>query len=129
MDRLDITIHVPRLEYNDLVRNTEQESSISIRQRVEAARLIQHKRLQSFGLYANAQMEHKHIKKLCRLTPDSIDILKQAFIKMNLSARGYDRIIKVAQTIADLSGIVQIEATHIAEAIQFRSDFQTISRK
>ncbi|WP_094607627.1 Competence protein ComM [Sporomusa silvacetica DSM 10669] len=129
LDRLDITIHVPRLEYNDLVRNTEQESSIIIRQRVEAARLIQHKRLQSFGLYANAQMEHKHIKKLCRLTPDSIDILKQAFIKMNLSARGYDRIIKVAQTIADLSGIVQIEATHIAEAIQFRNDFQTISRK
>ncbi len=91
--------------------------------------MIQFKRLQGFGLYANAQMEHKYIKKLCKLTPDSIAILKQAFIKMNLSARGYDRIIKVAQTIADLAGKEQIEASHIAEAIQFRSDFQVISRK
>ena len=129
LDRLDLTIHVPRLEYGDLVRNTEQESSAVIRRRVEAARVIQHKRLQKFGFYANAQMEHKHIKKLCKLTAESTDILKQAFIKMNLSARGYDRIIKVAQTIADLSGMEQIEATHIAEAIQFRNDFQTISRK
>lgn len=107
----------------------EQESSAVIRRRVEAARVIQHKRLQKFGFYANAQMEHKHIKKLCKMTAESTDILKQAFIKMNLSARGYDRIIKVAQTIADLSGMEQIEATHIAEAIQFRNDFQTISRK
>lgn len=129
LDRLDITIHVPRLEYSDLVQNTEQESSAVIRRRVEAARLIQYNRLQKFGLYANAQMEHKHIKKLCKLTPDSLAILKQAFIKMNLSARGYDRVIKVAQTIADLSGMMQIEATHIAEAIQFRNDFQIISRK
>lgn len=129
LDRLDIKIHVPRLEYSDLVKNTAQEPSAVIRQRVEAARVIQYKRLQGFGLYANAQMEHKHIKKLCRMTAEAIAILKQAFIKMNLSARGYDRIIKVAQTIADLDAKEQIAASHIAEAIQFRSDFQTISRK
>ncbi|HWR43190.1 YifB family Mg chelatase-like AAA ATPase [Sporomusa sp.] len=129
LDRLDITIHVPRLEYNDLVKNIPQESSAIIRRRVEAARLIQHERLKRFGFYANAQMQHKHIKNLCHLTSDAVSLLKQAFTKMNLSARGYDRIIKVAQTIADLSGAAQIEARHIAEAIQFRNDFQNISRK
>ncbi|SDD46752.1 YifB family Mg chelatase-like AAA ATPase [Sporomusa acidovorans] len=129
LDRLDITIHVPRLEYNDLVKNVPQESSSVIRSRVENARLIQEERLLKFGFHANAQMEHKHIKKLCKLTPDAIDLLRQAFSRMNLSARGYDRIIKVAQTIADLSGKLQIEVEHIAEAIQFRNDFQIISRK
>jgi magnesium chelatase family protein len=129
LDRLDITIHVPRLEYNDLVKNIPQESSSVIRRRVAVARLIQHERLKGFGLYANAQMQHKHIKNLCQLMPDAVNLLKQAFNRMNLSARGYDRIIKVAQTIADLSGTEQIEARHIAEAIQFRNDFQNISRK
>lgn len=129
LDRLDITIHVPRLEYNDLVKNMPQESSTVIRSRVEEARLVQEARLLKFGLHANAQMEHKHIKKLCQLTPEAINLLRQAFTRMNLSARGYDRIIKVAQTIADLSRKPQIEVEHIAEAIQFRNDFQIISRK
>ncbi|WP_425060835.1 Competence protein ComM [Sporomusa carbonis] len=129
LDRLDITIHVPRLEYNDLIKTMPQESSSVIRQRVEKARFVQQERLKKWGLYANAQMEHKHIRTLCRLTPDSESLLKQAFSRMNLSARGYDRIIKVAQTIADLDGAAQIQARHIAEAIQFRNDFQSISRK
>lgn len=129
LDRLDIIIHVPRLEYNDLVKDSPQESSVTIRQRVEAARWIQEERLKSIGLYANAQMQHKHIKTLCQLMPDARNLLKQAFARMNLSARGYDRIIKVAQTIADLQQSARISAEHIAEAIQFRSDFQFISRK
>lgn len=129
LDRLDITIHVPRLEYNDLVKNAPQEISAAIRQRVVAARQIQYDRLQKFGLYANAQMDHKHIKKLCRLSTGAASLLQQAFAKMNLSARGYDRIVKVGQTIADLSGAECIEAHHIAEAIQFRNDLQTITRK
>ncbi|HWR07355.1 YifB family Mg chelatase-like AAA ATPase, partial [Sporomusa sp.] len=129
LDRLDITIHVPRLEYSDLVKDMPQESSATIRQRVEAARMIQHQRLQKFGFYANAQMQHKHIKSLCHLTSEAVSLLKQAFSRMNLSARGYDRIIKVAQTIADLSGSVSIEGRHIAEAVQFRNEFQNISRK
>ncbi|MGL5512186.1 MAG: YifB family Mg chelatase-like AAA ATPase, partial [Sporomusa sp.] len=95
LDRLDITIHVPRLEYSDLVKTAPQESSVDIRQRVEAARLIQQQRLKQFGLYANAQMQHKQIKKLCRLAPDAVSLLKQAFTKLNLSARGFDRVIKV----------------------------------
>lgn len=129
LDRLDITIHVPRLEYNDLVKDIPQESSASIRQRVEAARRIQQERLKKIGLYANAQMQHKHIKTLCQLMPDAKNLLKQAFARMNLSARGYDRIIKVAQTIADLNQSAQVSAEHIAEAIQFRGDFQFIPRK
>lgn len=129
LDRLDITIHVPRLEYNDLAKDIPQESSASIRQRVEAARLIQQERLKKIGLYANAQMQHKHIKALCQLKPEARNLLKQAFTRMNLSARGYDRIIKVAQTIADLNQSSQVTAEHIAEAIQFRGDFQYISRK
>lgn len=129
LDRLDITIHVPRLEYNDLIKDIPQESSASIRQRVEAARHIQQERFKKIGLYANAQMQHKHIKTLCQLMPDAKNLLKQAFARMNLSARGYDRIIKVAQTIADLNQSAQVSAEHIAEAIQFRDDFQFISRK
>lgn len=129
LDRLDITIHVPRLEYNDLVKDTPQESSAAIRLRVTSARLIQQERLKKFGLYANAQMNHKHIKTLCQLTSDATSLLKQAFNRMSLSARGYDRIIKVAQTIADLGNSPQITVEHIAEAIQFRNDFQIISRK
>lgn len=129
LDRLDITIHVPRLEYNDLVKDMPQESSAIIRQRVEAARLIQYGRLKKFGLYANAQMQHRHIKTLCQLMPDAVNLLKQAFTRMNLSARGYDRIIKVAQTIADLVKSDKISAEHIAEAIQYRNNFRDISRK
>ncbi len=100
-----------------------------IRQRVTSARLIQQERLKKFGLYANAQMNHKHIKTLCQLTSDATSLLKQAFNRMSLSARGYDRIIKVAQTIADLGNSPQITVEHIAEAIQFRNDSQIISRK
>jgi magnesium chelatase family protein len=129
LDRLDITIHVPRLEYNDLVKDMAQESSADIRRRVEKARGIQQERLKRYGLYANAQMQHKQIKAVCQLTADAAGLLKQAFIKMNLSARGYDRIIKVARTIADLSDSGPIEAVHIAEAIQFRNELQNISRK
>ncbi|WP_371371281.1 YifB family Mg chelatase-like AAA ATPase [Sporomusa aerivorans] len=129
LDRLDLTIHVSRLEYTDLVKDIQQESSADIRQRVEKARAIQQQRLKHYGLHANAQMQHKHIKALCQLTSDAVSLLKQAFTRMNLSARGYDRIIKVAQTIADLSGSNKIEAVHIAEAVQFRSGLQNISRK
>ena len=129
LDRIDIAIHVPRLEYNDLVKDIPQETSAAIRGRVEAARQIQHQRLQRFGLYANAQMQHKHIKQLCHLTAEAVNLLKQAFNRMNLSARGYDRIIKVAQTIADLDEAGQIEARHIGEAIQFRNEFKNIASK
>lgn len=129
LDRIDISIHVPRLEYNDLVKDIPQEPSAVIRRRVETARQVQEQRFRQLGFWANAQMQHKHIKELCHLTGEAVNLLKQAFNRMNLSARGYDRVIKVAQTIADLDESVQIEARHVGEAIQFRNDFNYIASK
>ena len=124
LDRIDLHVHVPRLEYQDIVNKNPQESSATIRQRVEAARTIQQERLRPFGLFANSQMKHKHIKQTCPMNHDAQTLLQQAFAKLNLSARGYDRIIKVARTIADLSAESQINARHIAEAVQFRNQLQ-----
>jgi magnesium chelatase family protein len=122
LDRIDINIFVPRLEYTDIVSKSKEEPSSRIKNRVEAAREIQINRLKNWGITSNSQMTHKHIKELCILTFESQKLLEQAFHKMNLSARGYDRVIKVAQTLADLENSQEITASHIAEAIQFRND-------
>lgn len=124
LDRIDLHVHVPRLEYQDIANTTIQESSAVIRERVEAARSRQHDRLRAFGLFANSQMKHKHIKLTCPMTPQAQGLLQQAFAKLKLSARGYDRIIKVARTIADLGGESLIDAQHIAEAVQLRNQLQ-----
>lgn len=124
LDRIDIFVNVERLEYQDMMSKAPVESSQQIRARVEAARRHQRERLISYGLACNAQMNHKHITKLCVMTYDARTLLKSAFGKLNLSARGYDRIIKVAQTIADLAASQEISAQHIAEAIQFRNNMQ-----
>ncbi|MDU4959927.1 MAG: YifB family Mg chelatase-like AAA ATPase [Sporomusaceae bacterium] len=124
LDRIDLHVHVPRLEYQDIVSSRPQEKSASIRERVEAARARQRERLRCFGLFANSQMKHKHIKQTCPLTPQAQALLQQAFAKLNLSARGYDRIIKVARTIADLDGEIAIADRHVAEAVQYRSQLQ-----
>lgn len=129
LDRIDIHIHVPKLEYNDITGQTAAESSEIIRNRVEAARQIQRTRFSGSPFYANAQMRHKEVRQYCKLSTDAQTLLENAFQKMNLSARGYDRILKVARTIADLSGMLAIEAPHIAEAIQFRSTESGISWK
>lgn len=124
LDRIDIHIHVPRLKYNDLTSNIKNESSASIRQRVQNVREIQHTRLKKYGLFCNGQMGHRQIKETCHMTIEAQDILKIAFQKLNLSARGYDRIIKVSKTIADLDKKEIIEKEHIAEAIQYRSSLK-----
>ena len=129
LDRIDIHIHVPKLEYNDITGQTAAESSEKIRNRVEAARQIQRARFSGSPFYANAQMRHKEVRLYCKLSTDAQSLLENAFQKMNLSARGYDRILKVARTIADLSGMLAIEAPHIAEAIQFRSTESGVSWK
>ena len=122
LDRIDIHIQVPRVKYDELSSKKRAESSACIRQRVVAAREIQHKRLKKYGLFCNAQMNHALLQKLCVLEPQAQALLEQAFKKMNLSARAYDRIVKVARTIADLAGAKEIEAAHVAEAIQLRND-------
>lgn len=124
LDRIDIHITVPRLEYSELMQTTPTETSIIIRSRVEIARQIQRERLRSFGLFCNAQMSHRHLKKTCILTQNAQNLLEKVFAKMNLSARSYDRIIKVSRTIADLGNADTITERHVAEAIQLRSNVQ-----
>ncbi|EKU71574.1 YifB family Mg chelatase-like AAA ATPase [Selenomonas sp. F0473] len=122
LDRIDIHIRVSRVDYSDLHATQRAESSAAIRARVVAAREIERARLREHDLFCNAQMNHSMIKKYCRLQPDAEELLEAAFHRINLSARSHDRIIKVARTIADLAGVQEIAAPHIAEAIQLRSD-------
>ena len=122
LDRIDIHIRVPQVKYEELSSKKRAESSARIRQRVLAAREVQLKRLQEYRLFCNAQMNHALLQKLCVLEPKAQKLLEQAFKSLNLSARSYDRIVKVARTIADLAGEKDIGAAHIAEAIQLRND-------
>lgn len=120
LDRIDIHIHVPRVEYKDLAHAESAERSVEIRARVEAARQIQRQRFKGHGIFCNAQMGHRHLKKMCMLTQNAQILLEQVFKKMGLSARSYDRIIKVSRTIADLDHAETITDRHVAEAIQLR---------
>ena len=122
LDRIDIHIQVPRVEYKDLAEPVPAESSAVIRARVEAARGLQTERLAKYKIFSNAQMHHAQLKKLCPLSAAAQTLLKQVFEKLSLSARSYDRVIKVARTIADLEQENTINDRHIAEAIQLRGD-------
>jgi magnesium chelatase family protein len=121
LDRLDLHIEVPPVDYNSLNSRAPQETSAQIRKRVNAARVIQTERYKGTGVTCNARLTPALMKKYCVLNDSASQILKAAFDKLGMSARAYDRILKVARTIADLSGCETIEASHIAEAIQFRS--------
>lgn len=123
LDRIDIHVNVPRLQYEEMTNITPAESSAQICQRVGKARKLQQNRLEKHGIFCNAQMSHKHIKLTCKVSTGAQDILKSAFDKMGLSARAYDRIIKVARTIADLAESETIGEVHIAEAIHYRDSF------
>lgn len=125
LDRIDIVIEVPRLNINELMAkdNTEAESSAQIRERVVKARDIQLERYKGLGIYTNSQLTPKLIKKYCKLDEASTSIIKDAVKKFNLSARAYDRLLKLARTIADLDASENIQVTHIAQAIQYRSNF------
>lgn len=122
LDRIDIHIQVPQVKYEELSSAKRAESSAKIRQRVATARKIQLQRLKNYHIFCNAQMNHAMLQKLCPLEPQAKALLEQAFRQKHLSARSYDRIIKVARTIADLAGTANIAAPHIAEAIQLRND-------
>jgi magnesium chelatase family protein len=124
LDRVDINITVPRLDYEDITVQQPTESSLVIRQRVEQARQIQRSRLAKYHLTCNAQMSHRHVKAVCVLSDQAQQLMHQAFDKFNLSARGYDRILKVARTITDLAGEEIISAQAIAEAIHLRNNMK-----
>lgn len=123
LDRIDIVIDVPRLKINELMSNSVEqvETSAQIRQRVVKARNIQLERYKDFGIYTNSELTPKLIKKFCRIDEASAGLLKDAVRKFNLSARAYDRLLKLSRTIADLDGAENIEVKHIAQAIQYRS--------
>ncbi|MBQ9573397.1 MAG: YifB family Mg chelatase-like AAA ATPase [Acidaminococcaceae bacterium] len=121
LDRIDLQIHVPRVKYEDLRTTETEETSAQIRTRVCAARNIQLKRLKRYGIYCNATMNHRQVERFCKLDAACSALMENAFCKLGLSARSYDRILKVARTIADLAGSDAILPSHIAEAIQLRT--------
>lgn len=122
LDRIDIQIRVPRVTYKELTATERAESSVEIRKRVSAARNRQLQRLRKYGIVCNAQMTSSILKKTCKITKEAQQLLRAAFIEKSMSARSYDRIKKVAQTIADLEGSDEIKGIHLAEAIQLRNE-------
>ncbi len=123
LDRIDIHIEVNPVPFHKLSEeNIHAESSKEIRKRVTKAREIQTKRFAEHkNVHYNAQMNVKQIRKYCKLNEESKQLLKNAMERLNLSARAYDRILKVSRTIADLEGVAEINSSHISEAIQYRS--------
>lgn len=121
MDRIDLQVEVDSISYDEIKSKQEEESSENIRARVNKARKIQLERFAGQKIYCNSKMNTSLTKKFCNLDETSEQMLKQAFDNLSLSARAYDKILKVARTIADLEGKKEIGIEHLAEAIQYRS--------
>ena len=121
LDRIDIVVEVPAVHFEDLRNRAEAEPSCEVKKRVDAARERQHKRFGNRGGMCNARMGPAEMRQFCDLDEASASLMKQAFEAMGLTARSYDRILKVARTVADLDGCENIEPQHIAEAIQYRA--------
>ena len=121
LDRIDIHLEVPRLKLENLTEKRRGEPSENIRKRVDSAREIQTARYKNDGIHFNAHLESKELEKYCILDKESEELLKLAILELGISARAYDKILKVARTIADLDGKEIVEAHHISEAISYRS--------
>ena len=121
LDRIDIIVEVPALEYDEIRRKSPAESSKEMKARVDEARGIQKTRFGGDGTMSNARMNSRELRKFCSLSPDGEELMRDAFDAMGLSARSHDRILRVARTIADLDKAEQIDVSHIAEAIQYRT--------
>jgi magnesium chelatase family protein len=121
MDRIDIHVEVPAVAFRDLTAAAPGEASETIRARVAAARDIQRDRFRRARIHSNVQMSSRQIKTHCAVDRDAIKLLEQAIDKLGLSARAYNRILKIARTVADLADQPDIAASHIAEAIQYRN--------
>ena len=123
LDRIDIHIEVPRVDYEKLSGDRMGESSEAIRARVQAARDIQQKRFSNNGssdIICNADMRVGEIRQFCKLQDEGQSLMRAAMTQLNLSARAYHRILKLARTIADLAGSEEIQSAHLAEALQYR---------
>ncbi|MBI1991728.1 MAG: YifB family Mg chelatase-like AAA ATPase [Candidatus Omnitrophica bacterium] len=121
LDRIDLHIEVPAVPFQTLTQAQDGEPSAAIKARVLKARERQRKRFAKEGVFANAQMRHKQVQKHCAMTDGAKTLLKQAMEELGLSARAYDKVLKVARTIADVSAHDLLQPEHIAEAIQYRS--------
>jgi magnesium chelatase family protein len=120
LDRIDIFVEVPRVEYEKLSDDFLGEKSDSVRQRVEMARSIQRQRLEGTSLVCNADMTPLEVREHCRADASAQSLLQAAMNQMSLSARAFHRILKLARTIADLADADTIAANHVAEALQYR---------
>ncbi len=124
LDRIDIHVEVPRVDYQKLSDDRLGESSAVIRQRVQAARDLQRKRfanVDSSSIVCNADMRVTEVRQFCKLDEAGESLIRAAMGQMNLSARGYHRVLKLARTIADLAGSENIQSVHLAEALHLRS--------
>ncbi len=127
LDRIDLHIEVPAVEYRDVSSDRVEENSAAIRERIGDARKNQHARFEKEAkVNCNARMATKHLKQHCKLSADSNELIRVAMTELNLSARAYDRILKVSRTIADLDGKTDIAPEHVSEAIQYRTFDRTL---
>jgi magnesium chelatase family protein len=122
LDRIDIHLEVPAVAYRDLVRAPSEEPSAAIRARVARARDVQRERFRDRpGLYANAHMAARDLRRHCRSSGPVDTLLRDAVNRLGLSARAYHRVLKIARTIADLDGAAELRTAHVGEAVQYRS--------
>ncbi len=121
LDRIDIHVEVPAARYHELSGDVPAESSRLIKGRVDKARAIQEERFRDEGIFCNAQMSHRQVRKFCVLGKEENELLRMAMAELGLSARAYDKILKVARTIGDLASSGELRTEHLAEAIQYRS--------
>ncbi len=121
LDRIDIHVEVPALSYGELLSDQKAEPSAAIRKRVMAARAVQNERFQHENFFCNAQMGNRQIRQYCKIDQASMVLLESAVNKLGLSARAYNRVLKIARTIADLAGEKNFTPDHVSEAIQYRA--------
>jgi magnesium chelatase family protein len=121
LDRIDLQVEVAALSPDEITMTEPSEASSSIRERVEAARAVQRERFRRTAIRSNAEMSTRHLRRFCELDAPSRRLLLAAIERLGLSARAYDRILKVSRTIADLGGEEQINTSHVAEAVQYRA--------
>ncbi len=121
LDRIDLHIRVPAVKYKELAQDETAEPSTALRDRIVSARQVQFRRLEPFGIFCNSQMTPRTLRRFCKLDAECEKQMENAINRLGLSARAYDRILRVSRTIADLAGEEKIQARDVAEAIQYRS--------
>lgn len=120
LDRIDIFVQVPRIEYEKLADDRLGEQSEDVQARVEACRAVQRRRFEGMRFMCNAEMTPVEVRQFCSVEPEAQSLLRTAMKQMALSARAFHRILKLSRTIADLAGASIISASHLAEALQYR---------